>query len=305
MAYGFLFRLYLKTMSSTPHQPRRLVHSDSNSSIEPENNIEFQAADALASSHGDAYRGAGVLIGLLGILVVFIAVTPAGLSIENESTLVMLGVAKVVLMVAILVNVYLYGNRSKHHSEWITYRRKAESLRYAGLKELKEKLNSNLESGDAAAVSEHLFAELRRTLEGENGQIAYNQRKSRQYKSIEHFSSRLSWYGFLFVLICAVWLLLSELHLAPHTSLLIYGTAAVPAFVGGIHGINGLLKVESLLEEHQNMALVLQGLCGELNLANPRDSVTMLEICGRVYDHLVARDVLWAESVEKIKIKPA
>lgn len=303
MDYGFLYRLYLKSMSRATH--RSILQAEHERYVPPQSSTAFEVADAIANQHGNAYRGAGVLIGLLSILVVFIAVTPAGFHIANESVLVVLGFLKVGLMTLILGLVYLFGLKSRHHQEWIQQRHHAESLRYAQLKELKESLVASLSSDESELNSKAFFEEIKQILAGPGGQIAYNRRKADQYKSIEHFSGQLSWYGFMFAFFCALWLLLSELHLVPHTSLLIFGTAAVPALVGGIHGINGLLKIESLAEEHYKMASVLNGLNEELNHANPIDGVAILNMGERAYSHLVDRDVQWSESVEKINIKPA
>lgn len=271
----------------------------------PPPDLSFANADMRANEHGEAYRGAGVLVGLLGILVVFIAVAPTGFQISDESVLVMLGVLKVGLMATILGHVYFFGIKSRHHMEWIQHRQLAESLRYAPLKKLKESLTLNLTSDESKLHSQALFDGLKQAVAGPGGQIAYNRMKSDQFKSIEHFSGQLAWYGFAFALLCAVWLLLSELHLAPHTSLLIFGTAAVPALVGGVHGINGLLKIDSLAEEHHKIACVLNGMNDELNHAKAQHGGEILKIAERAYTILVDRDVQWSESIEKIKIKPA
>lgn len=303
MVYSLSYRLYLKSMARQAHSTKlQAENEDWKPSLACP---EFTSVDGLANKHGDTYRGAGVLIGLLSILVVFIAVAPTGFQIESESLLVALGVAKVGLMTIILALVYFFGIKSGHHKEWIQLRQQAESLRYVRLKQLKESLATNLNTSDSEESSIALFNELKRILAGRDGQIAYNRRKFEQYKSIEHFGGQLSWYGFIFALSCAIWLLLSELHLAPHTSWLIFGTAAVPALVGGIHGINGLLKIESLVEEHHKMASFLNGLNDELNHVDSRNGKAIFKIGESVYTLLVDRDVQWSESIERIKIKPA
>jgi hypothetical protein len=264
MVYRYAYRLYLKALASSTLGEK--LPAEVENWTYPQPSSEFATADATANSHGDTYRGAGVLIGILSILVIFIAVAPTGFQIENESILIALGIAKVGLMTFILAHVYFFGVKSTHHKEWIHQRQLAESLRYVRLKDLKESLATNLNSQSSESSASALLKEIKQTLAGSGGQIAYNRRKSEQYKSIEHFGEQLSWYGFAFALLCAIWLLLSELHMAPHSSLLIFGTAAVPALVAGIHGINGLLKIESLVEEHHKIAQVLNGLNDELNL---------------------------------------
>ena len=303
MIYRFFYQLYLKTMGSSIHGAK--LQAEEENWTPPRPCPEFESADATATRHGDTYRGAAVLIGFLSILVVFIAIAPAGIQIESESMLVALGITKVGLMSFILVHVYFFGVRSGHHGDWIQKRQVAESLRYVQIKELKESLVKSLNSQDSVQCAFALFNEIKQTLAGPGGQIAYNRRKSEQYKSIEHFGGQLSWYGFAFALLCAIWILLSELHLVPHTALMIFGTAAVPALVGGIHGINGLLKIEGLVEEHRKMASVLNGLNVELNHVDVQDGAAILSIGERVYTILVDRDIQWSESIEKIKIKPA
>jgi hypothetical protein len=300
--YKRLYKAYLGCLAWLGrHRPNH--HIPDKLQLPREVDPEFEVADRSATRYGDHYRGACVLVGTLGILVVFVAITPTALQIESKEWLILLGVLKFLLMVGILLLVNPLGGIPKISKSWIISRRRAEELRYVPLKRLKEELSQSEESSRG---SKQLRDELAYILNGPEGQIAYNFSRAAAYKAIEHFSEKLSWRGFALAMVCALLILLSELHWAPHFPGLIYGTVALPAFVAGVHGINGALKIASLAEEHEEMGKLLQSLYVELKSTDVADTKAILAIAERTYSQLVSRDVLWGESTEKsANIKPA
>lgn len=305
MNYSSTYRKYLRWISWLGGY-RQKKHPQAQHVTLREVNPDFDVADRNAARYGDQYRGAGVAVGLLGISIVFVALAPVGLSIHSGRVLVGMGALKIALMLWILWLVFQFGQRSKLSQLWIETRCKAEELRYSKLKRLKNDLaRSSIKSEDQTQM---LHDELSSILSGNNddGQIRYNQSKGEMYEAIERFGERLSWWGFALALVCAIMLLLSEVHLVGHMPWLIFGTAALPALVGGIHGINGFLKIGALAEEHLVMAKLLKGFSIELEHTPISDADSVLAIAERTYGQLVSRDVLWGESTQKsAKIKPA
>jgi hypothetical protein len=266
----------------------------------------FKDIDTSATKLGKAYRGVGVLVGMLGIVIVFSAVVPVALQIENETWLRPLGALKVAMMLGMLVLVYEIGRKSGIKTRWIAARREAERLRYEELRMLKDALHAKPDNASAGKV----YNELTHILDGKWGQILYNAGKAQKYKAIERASELLSWLGFGIGLVSAIWLLFSEFGWIVHRPWLIFGTAAVPAFVAGIHGINGFLNISALAEEHEKMAQFLRGISAELGKTGPKKtdpnySEAILLIAERAYSQLVDRDVQWAESTKKVSLKPA
>lgn len=257
--------------------------------------------DEQASVLGDKFRGIGVLVGILGILIVFFAVAPTGLQVENENWLKIIGGIKVLLMCTLLVLVRL-GSKSRLKDRWISIRREAERLRYEPMRKLTEELlQKDLPAHEAMKTSNDLREVMMKIAEG---QVSYNQSKAIKYKAIERSSERISWAGFIFALLCALALLASEFHWIPHYAWLIFGTAFTPAFVGGVHGINSFLNIGGLAEEHSKMSAILRKMCAELTLINPEDTEEMSRLAERVYGQLVDRDTQWAEGARKVSLKP-
>lgn len=58
-------------------------------------------------------------------------------------------------------------------------------------------------------------------------------------------------------------------------------------------------------EDHAKVADILQGIRAELSIADPSDCETVLFIAEHAYGQLVDRDVQWAKSAEKVRLKPA
>lgn len=250
--------------------------------------------DKSAINFGNEYRGVGVLIGFLGIAIVFAAIAPGAFQLENIWVLRGFGMLKVFMMCLMLTLVYIVGQKSGLKEKWIDSRRDNEKDRYKPLHELIQ----SLESKKTEQLASHVKQELSRNLLGETGQIHYNHYKAEQYEAIERAAERISWVGFFIALLSAVWILLAEFDLVHHHYWLILGTAFLPALVGGVHGINGFLTVGNLAGDHKTMAVFLREASAALKkvLANDKDEV--LNIAKMTYLRLDGRDAEWKEKTQ-------
>jgi hypothetical protein len=92
---------------------------------------DFESVDKLATKLGNRYRGMGVMVGVMGVGIIFCAIGPFALQLNGQVEGV-LGGLKIVLMVSMLLLVWA-GTCSRVKDRWITARREAEMLRYADL----------------------------------------------------------------------------------------------------------------------------------------------------------------------------
>lgn len=304
MTYARIYKNYLNWMPRLDQNfwRRSKPTETGTKDVESHHGTSFKECDELATQLGKEYRGLGLLVGILGVFIVFSAVTPAGLHIEDIRWLIALGLLKVGMMLYMLYLVLEIGGKSGLKTRWIAARLDAERLRYFDLDSLTQALRLNADQ----ATADKLRQELESILGSQgNGQISYNRGKASNYMAIERASEFLSWAGFAAALICAIWLVVSEVGLVEHRSWLIFGTAAIPALVGGIHGLNGFLNISGLAEEHEKMANFLEGIHDELNATPSIEFAAILSIAERALAQLVDRDVQWEESIKKCKISLA
>jgi hypothetical protein len=194
--------------------------------------------DTEATLLGNAYRGSGILIGILGALILFCAVAPIGFGLLHDSKAIYFGIAEVALM-AWVIQTMFFVNAGQLKERWIVVRKQAEKERYQSLQ--------HALSGDMAA----LVAAVSPLLTGTNCQIAYNKERHDQYHAIEKAAAKTTFIGFAISLVAAI------AHIFIHADALIFFTAALPASVGALHGINAFLHLEELAEEHQQMFTTL------------------------------------------------
>lgn len=250
--------------------------------------------DKSAVNYGNKYRGVGVVIGLLGIAIVFVAIAPGAFEVESIKSLRLLGMLKVFMMCLMLVLVYLVGQKSGFKGKWIRSRLDNEKDRYRSLSELITHLENNKSGKLTTTLAEELF----RILQGHDGQIHYNHNKAQQYESIEKAAERISWIAFFVALVCAVLILFSEFDLIHHRPYLILGTAFLPAMVGGVHGINGFLTVGNLAGDHKTMTKHLSEAEHALKSVLASDTDEVLKIAKRTYLRLEGRDTEWKEKTQ-------
>lgn len=262
------------------------------------------AIDDYATHVGDLYRSLGIMVGILGASIVFCAIAPIALSIKSDLGLLLFGIAKVSMMLLMAILVFA-GRRNRLKEKWIGFRKEAERRRYSDLRKKIDKLHCMQTEENAKC----LFDELRyQLIDSKVGQLHYNQYKASEYKSIELFSVRITWWGFTVALLAAFWLLASELHLIPHNPFLLFFTVFVPTVIGCVHSINGFLNIAGLAEEYEQMARFLESVIEELNTLQMEDSASfdkLVLLAERAYSQLMNRDLQWADKMKTAVLKPA
>lgn len=242
--------------------------------------------DEIATRYGNAYRGSGILVGILGALIIFCAVAPVGFDLIHHPSAIYFGFAEVLLMVWVLATLYQV-NKEKLKEKWIQTRREAEIERYAPLK---ASLNGDL-SQLVAAVEPLLGG-------GKSCQIAYNQTKHDQYEAIEHSAEKTTLIGFVISLVAAI------LHLVIHTNKLIFLTAFLPAAVGALHGINAFLRLEQLAHDHSDLAGELELLKASFDKAvSDNDLASARSKVEELYELLTQSHHGWQNIAERIKVR--
>ena len=256
----------------------------------------LEDVDRTATAAGNHYRALGISIGLLGIVIVLLAIAPVGLDLEPHTSY-LLGGLKVGLMVLMLLIVVL-GRRSHTRRRWIDLRAHAEELRYRPLVALIKRADAEPEH---APTLDALEQNLLDVLDGPQGQIAYNASKARLYHAVEHFSDVLLWASVILALFGAVG------HLLLHREWWIFFTAFGPAAVGGVHGINGFLNISGLMEDHHAMEQSLaKSLTNVKELrASPTRAHDLPALAAYVLGTLTSRDVSWVKSAGKRNLVPA
>lgn len=279
------YKGYLRLLSSVGWGYKNRLHAAPDSSTMLPNLSGFEALDEHATRLGNRYRGIGVSVGILGALIVFCALAPLGFALD-EAQARLIGACEVGLMLLTIILI-AFGRKSAIRQTWIAARRQAEAMRYQGLA-------AHIEKNDDQAAGQCL-AEL---LEGEAGQIKYNQSKALQYELLESASRLVTWGAFFVALFGAV------LHLFMHAHWLIFLTAFLPALVGVIHAINGFLQIGELADEHHVMANRLEEIL--VRLHSPKGSADeLLNLARLAYQLLTTRDAKWADSATKLDLKPA
>ena len=253
---------------------------------------DFESVDKLATKLGNRYRGMGVLVGIMGVGIIFCAIGPFALQLDSHVEGV-LGGLKIVLLVSMLLLVWA-GTCSRVKDRWITARREAEMLRYA---DLHQSIQHLLRQPHDLKEQEAVRSKLLKILDGPKGQVAYNACKAKQYESIEHFSNLAGWLGFIFALTAAI------AHIWIHEPWLLMFTGFLPALIGGIHGINGFLGLAALAEENSKMNDRLGQLLDAVKHPDPDEN--FLKLAKLTYDTLTTRDVMWAGDAVKLGLRPA
>lgn len=289
MVFNWIYNnAYLKLLITLSKVlPKKEHHSKENTNVILNDEKRFVDIDNEATALGNQYRGIGVTVGLLGVLIIFCAVAPDGFESGHTATLIFT-ISKILMMLWMAYLVWKTVN-SKLRSKWITARLNAEILRYKLLQNSIENLQKTPEDPTASA---RVMQELNTVFDS---QIEYNKAKASQYQAIEQLSEYLGWIGFAIALTGAC------LHLVIHQSWLIFPTAFVPAFIGAIHGINGFLRLSDMSEDHFTMAKQLESVHSELKIGY--DTLKLIELAQTTYQILTKRDLQWVETAEKLGLK--
>lgn len=248
----------------------------------------FEQFDAQATRLGNEYRGVGVAVGLLGVLIVFCTLAPIGFELGHTAGVV-INLVEIFLMLA-TVCLVLVTNRKGLRGKWIAARLKAEDRRYQFLRDtIQQHAGTALDE----QARQQLVDELHRIF---RDQIGYNEKRAHAYEAIEHASDWLGWIGFGAAIAAAC------LHLVMHQSWLIFPTAFLPVLVGAIHGINGFLRVSDLAEEHAAVAKRLRGTRARLDDCSSQPE-KVLELAKAAYQILSTRDTQWLVTARKLGLK--
>jgi hypothetical protein len=303
---GWLFKTYLRTLAALGRafggQHAEAAHAAADASQPHDATAaalaadSFEQVDRAATTAGDHYRALGISVGLLGIAVVFLALAPFGLALD-ERTAHLVGGLEIALMVTMLL-VVVVGRRRRTHRRWIILRARAEELRYRPLAELVERAAA---APDDAPTLDGLEQAMLDILDGPQGQIAYTAAKASQYEAVEHCSDVLLWASVALALVGAVG------HLFVHWPGWLFLTAFGPAAMGGLHGINGFLNVGGLIEGHRDMEAALSHSLSELRQlrGSPERGQALPALGAHVLGTLTSHHANWEKSAVKRNLNPA
>jgi hypothetical protein len=296
MFYSWIYTsIYLKLFVTIANLKDRIKNfnknSDSLNSAALISSVTFEKLDLdlQATKLGNEYRGIGVFISILGLLIIFLAIAPIGFKI-SKNTSMLFSIFEIILM-ALVAFLVLSTNISERKASWIDTRFQAETLRYVHLNfAIANFNNAQLD----ISKKKTLFDSLKIIF---TDQIKYNSDKKKLYESIEKNSGHIGWIFFLVAFSGAI------LHLFIHAGWLIFPTVFLPATVGTLHGLNNFLRLSDSAEEHHNILEFLKksqtALINEVDI----DSENLLQIANSTYETLTGRDIKWKESTSKLVLK--
>jgi hypothetical protein len=256
---------------------------------------EFETLDAAANRAGAIYRGLGVGVGLLSILVLFLAVVPSALELSPTSVS-WVKVTKVYAMVAIVAAVTL-AVVCPWRRTWTVLRKEAQAKAYGSAGGARNNQDASAEAND---VQIKVRDDLRLLVDE---QIAYNAMTARKYHRVERMTLIVTYFVFVIALICAALDAVVFLPTSPWKKSLLFGTVFLPGVVGILHGINGFLGVSEqafsckLMEDHlTQLRRTLEQLQQPDAAPSREDALAAVSI--QIRDVLTRHDDLWAEAVK-------
>jgi len=307
-----LYRHFLRWMArgDVPEKLRPQTLADVAHRIPPEvrarfNGLSYLEVDRAATEAGEQYRGLGIAVGLMGAVVVLLAVVPDAFGLTSATSpkepKLVLGAVKLLLMLAMLALIG-FARFAGLKSSWIDIRLLAEELRYEGLRHARDQAVSAV--GDETAVAA-LRIQMLKVLEGEHGQIEYNERNAAHYERIELFVKQLTYRGF-FISMLAAAASMGVTQTPYKAPWLLVFTASLPAAIGALHGVLGFLRLSELIAEHERMAATLMGLLNEMNalettIDEPEKLVT---IANNLLQLLSGGDTVWTAIAAKSVVLP-
>lgn len=235
------YRLYMAVMGNMRFAPItvRERKGPRDDALEP--------ADARATCLGEIYRGAGVFIGFLGVTALVLMIAPGALRLDPQWTLAC-GIARVLAIACAPAIAWSVISRA-WKDNWVAARAHAERLRYRQLQEAAEAYQRD---PDASPLP--LVRQLLGLLSGPHGQVAYNRRKRREYTAVLRRTRMATVVAFVTSLAGAA----AQLVWDEPTLLVL--TALIPAFVGGLHGVNAFLHIGKHAEDHGRLASQLDAI---------------------------------------------
>lgn len=244
-------------------------------------------ADAKATSLGEIYRGAGVFVGFLGVTALVLMIAP-GIFRLSPGLAKACGIGRVLAIVCAPAIAFFIISR-QWKEDWVAARVDAERLRYQRLQQATDDFKAN-----PAMNPERLACEVLDLLSGPHGQVAYNRRKQQECAVVLKRTKRATVVAFMASLVGAM------ADLLWNEPALLVLTALIPSFVGGLHGVNGFLRITQHAEDHARMADRLEAI---------REAVLRMEVKCRyeelagtahqAYELLTTGNSAWVENASK------
>lgn len=285
---GSLHRYYLRSMTGFARYQTPMPSTPVS--------LEFEALDAAANQAGAIYRGLGVGIGLLSIVILFLALVPVALGLTDKPVMAVVKTAKVALMLMVVLAVMMavFG---PWRERWTERRKAAQALGWgpqgAGIIPMETQ-------GEPAATQAAGCDGLRRLLDE---QIGYNAMTAGRYHHVERNTMYLTYFFFLVALSCAAVDTFSYLRTGSSPKWLLFGTVFLPGVVGILHGVNGFLCVGEqsfscrLMEKHLTQLRAALDRLQEPG-AMPRQAEALAEVKKEIMEVLTRHDDLWAKAVK-------
>jgi len=244
---------------------------------------DIKLLDYLATQLGAAFRGAGILVGILSMLILLCAFLPMCLDLNHEIKII-LGVAEISLMLFSLLILWLI-RFSELKIRWLEIRSATEKIRY---KELSNLITINTDNLNIIKYDD-LLSTITSLLDGGTKcQIEYNKNRLTEYENIEIFTTRLTYIGFVISFFAAI------SHLKLHINELFLFTAFVPSCVGVMHAINGFLRLPQMVAYHGEMVGNLSEVKSEvLALGVDKQSAQLVRLAERLLRYLENINEKW------------
>lgn len=246
--------------------------------------------DERARLFGNAYRGVGVLLGIIGIGLVLLSVASEFLPQVGE---VDRGARLMLPALLLLLAGLLALARIKE--EWIRTRARAERQRFRQLETLAAPTGGDIGAldaevgfvlgvADAAAGATDAIAD-------SGDQIAYNRERQQAFESILR-GAKLFNRGML-----AVSLLAAVASLVLSSGWLATLALAAPGLAGAVEGINGFLRLQDRAAEHAELAATLEALRGEYRHAAEPAAKRALAL--RIHCALMTDNQQWSRATRR------
>jgi hypothetical protein len=291
--FRYCYRLYMCIMGSAriiSIAPRDREWLDVNVNVRSDSDA-LAVADARATSLGEIYRGAGVFVGFLGVTALVLMIAPSAMRMNPELAKCC-GIGRVlVIACAPAIGYFIISREWKEN--WVTARVAAEHLRYQRLQDATEEFRTS-----PTMNPERLVHDVLGLLSGPHGQVAYNRRKQQEYTVVLRRTKAATVIAFVASLVGAT------AQLVWNEPALLVLTAFIPAFVGGLLGVNGFLRISQHAEDHKRIAGQLETIREQvLHMQVKRDYEGLASVAQRTYQLLTVGNSAWMETASQQVVK--
>ena len=284
-ALAWLYRGYVRGMHALG---KRLVRRPAH--VERDLGEDAPDDDERARLLGNAYRGVGVLLGLVGVgLVVLSVVSEFVPRVDEVDRGARLMLPALLLLLAGLLAL------ARIKEEWIRTRARAERQRFRNLETLSASSDADVGALDAEVDfvlgnAEAAADDPEAAADGGN-QVAYNRERQQAFESILR-GAKLFNRGML-----AVSLLAAVASIALSSGWLATLALAAPGLAGAVEGINGFLRLQDRAAEHAELATTLQALDGDYRRAATPEAKR--EVAQRIHGVLMADNRQWSRTTRR------